>query len=73
MKNCNGGKKNIEGECAVDGLWFLKLVARTKIVNFAAENVKESKTAVQKINAAEGVRDAFGQMSAVVAKFKQCT
>ena len=54
-----------EGECAVDGSRFLKPVARTKMLEFAAEDVKESKTAVRKMNAAEGVRDVFGRMLAV--------
>ena len=37
-------------------------------MNFAAENVKESKTTVRKMNAAEGVGDVFGRMLAVAAK-----
>ena len=31
------------GECLVDGSRFLKPVARTKVFNFAAENMKQSK------------------------------
>ncbi len=54
-----------ENECSVDGSRFLKPVART---NFAAENRKRSKTGAQKVNAAEGVRDVFGRILAVVAK-----
>jgi hypothetical protein len=37
------------------------------MLNFAAENVKKSKSAVRKMDAAEGVRDVFGQMLAIVA------
>ena len=48
-----------ENECLVDGSRFLKPVARTKMLNFAAENVKRSKTAMRKVSAAEGVRDVF--------------
>ena len=36
-----------ENECSVDGSRFLKPVARTNILNFAAENTKRSKTGVQ--------------------------
>ena len=44
-----------ENECLVDGSRFLKPGARTKMFNFAAENVKRSKTAMRKVSAAEGV------------------
>ena len=37
------------------------------MLNFAAENAKRSKTAVQRVNAAEGARDVFGRMLAVAA------
>jgi len=47
---------------------FLKPVARTKILNFAAENRKGPKTGTRKVSAAEGVRDVFGRILAVVAK-----
>ncbi len=57
-----------ESECLVDGSRFLKPVSRTKILNFAAENRKQSKTSTRKVNAAEGVRDVFGRILAVVAK-----
>lgn len=57
-----------ENECSVDGSRFLKPVARTKILNFAADNRKRSKTGTRKVNAAEGVRDVFGRILAVVAK-----
>ena len=57
-----------ETECSVDGSRFLKPVARTKILNFAAENRKRSKTGARKVSAAEGVRDVFGRILAVVAK-----
>jgi len=57
-----------EDECLVDGSRFLKPVARTKMLNFAAENVKRSKTAMLKVSAAEGVRDVFGRILAIVAK-----
>ena len=43
-------------------------MARTKILNFAAENVKRSKTGIRKVSAAEGVRDVFGRILAVVTK-----
>ena len=56
-----------EGECATDASRFLKPVARTKIKNFATENVKESRNAVRKVDAAEGVRDVFGRILAVAA------
>lgn len=49
-----------QAECAVDCARFLKPVARIKMLNFAAENVKPSKTSVKKMNAAEGARDVFG-------------
>jgi len=49
-----------ENDCSVDGSRFLKPVARTKILNFAADNRKRSKTGTRKVNAAEGVRDVFG-------------
>ena len=53
----------------MDGARFLKPVARTKVLNFATENIKESKTKIRKVNAVEGVRDdVFGQILAVVAK-----
>ena len=39
------------------------------MMNFAAENVKTSKTAVRKVNEAEGVRDVFGRMLAVTASY----
>ena len=35
----------------------MKPVARTKMLNFAAENVKRSKTVIQRVSAAEGVQD----------------
>ena len=58
-----------ENDCSVDGARFLKPVARTKVLNFATENIKESKTKIRKVNAVEGVRDdVFGQILAVVAK-----
>ena len=57
-----------ETECSVDGSRFLKPVARTKILNFAAENRKRSKTGARKVSAVEGVRDVFGRILAVVAK-----
>ena len=41
---------------------------RIKILNFAAENAKESKTALSRVNAAEGVRDVFGRILAVAVK-----
>ena len=53
---------------AVDGLRFLKPVAMIKKLNFAAENVKKSKTTVKTMVAAEGVRDVFGRMLVVAAK-----
>ena len=56
-----------EGECATDASRFLKPVSRTKINNFATENVKESRSAVQKVDATEGVRDVFGRSIAVAA------
>ena len=56
-----------EDECTTDTSRFLKLVARTKIKNFATENVKESRNAVRKVDAAEGVRDVFGRLLAVAA------
>ena len=31
------------GECSVDGSRFFKPMARTKVFNFAAENMKQSK------------------------------
>lgn len=52
-------------ECSVDGSQFLKPVARIKILNFAAENRKRSKTGIRKVSAAEGVRDVFGRILAV--------
>ena len=42
-------------------------MARTKIKNFATENVKESRNGVRKVDAAEGVRDVFGRILAVAA------
>ena len=57
-----------ETECSVDGSRFLKPVARTEILNFAAENRKRSKTGARKVSAAEGVRDVFGRILAVVTK-----
>ena len=42
-------------------------MARTKIKNFATENVKESRNAVRKVDAAEGIRDVFGRIIAVAA------
>ena len=53
-------------ECETDGSRFLKPVARVRMLNFASENVKTSKTAARKVNAAEGARDAFGRILAVV-------
>ena len=47
----------------MDGSRFLKPVARTKVFNFAAENMKQSKKKKiqkEKVNTAEGVRDVFG-------------
>ena len=55
-----GGNCDSIGECSVDGSRFLKPVARTKVFNFAAENMKQSKKKIRKVNAAEGVRDVFG-------------
>ena len=46
----------------------MKPVARTKILNFAAENRKGPKTGTRKVSAAERVRDVFGRILAVVAK-----
>ena len=57
-----------QDECAVDSSRFLKPVTRVKMLNFAAENVQKSKTAVRRVNAAEGVRDVFGRILAVAAK-----
>ena len=52
----------------MDGSRFLKRVARIKMLNFAAENVKQSRTTNRRVNAAEGVRDVFGRILAVAAK-----
>ena len=57
-----------ESECLIDGSRILKRVARIKMLNFAAENVKQSRTTNRRVNAAEGVRDVFGQILAVAAK-----
>ena len=38
------------------------------MLNFAAENGKQSKTAARRANAAEGVRDVFGRILAVAAE-----
>ena len=57
-----------ETECSEDESRFLKPVARTKVMNFAAENRKRSKAGTRKVNAAEGVRDVFGRILAVVAE-----
>ena len=38
------------------------------MLNFPAENVQKSKTAVRRVNAAEEVRDVFGQILTVAAK-----
>ena len=54
-------------EYAADTSRFLKPVPRIKMLNFASENVKRSKTAVQRIHAAEGARDGFDCMLAVAA------
>lgn len=56
-----------QDECAADTSRFLKPVTRIKMLNFAAENAKRSKTAVRRVNAAEGARDVFGRMLAVAA------
>ena len=56
-----------EGECATDTSRFRKPVARTKIKNFATENMKESRNAVRKVDAAKGVKDVFGRIIAVAA------
>ena len=45
---------------------MLNTVARTKLLNFA-ENVKESRAMVRRVNAAEGVWDAFGTIMVVAA------
>ena len=60
-----------EGECTVDGSCFLKTVARTKLLNFAAENVKKARTMVRRMNAAEGVRD--GENSCCRHQDKRCS
>ena len=46
-------------EYAADNSRFLKPVPRIKMLNIASENTKRSKTAVQRIHAAEGARDVF--------------
>ena len=50
-----------EDEGLVNGSHYLKPVEMTKMFNIAADNVKQSKTAVRKVNAAEEVRDVFGR------------
>ena len=45
---------------SLDGSRFFKPVVRTKVFNFAAENMTQSKKKIRKVNAAEGVRDVFG-------------
>ena len=52
-----GGNCDSNLKMSVDSSQFLKPVARTKVLNFATENIKESKTKIWKVNAVEGVRD----------------
>ena len=71
LETLNRGNKlrmQFEKECEEDESRFLQPVAKTKVLNFAAENVKSSKGAVRKLKAAEGVRDVFGRILAVAAK-----
>ena len=58
------GQKN---EYAADNSRFLKPVPIIKMLKFASENTKRSKTAVQRIHAAEGARYVFERMLAVAA------
>lgn len=46
-------RETFAGECSVDSR-FLKPILRTKMMNFAAENVKSSQI-TKDVNAAEGV------------------
>lgn len=57
-----------ESECATDGSRFLKTVSRMKILNFASENVKVSRSKGRRLDAAEGVRDIFGRIISIAAK-----
>ena len=59
LETLNRGNKlrmQFEKECEEDESRSLQPVAKTKVLNFAAENVKSSKSAVRKL---EGVRDVF--------------
>ena len=56
-----------ESECKDDSSRFQKVVGKTKVLNFAAENVKP-KSLPHKIKAAEGVRDVFAKLLAVESK-----
>lgn len=61
-------RQQFQNECEADESRFLKPVSRSKMLNFAAENSKESKNATRRLDAAEGVRDAFGRILAVAAE-----
>ena len=55
-------------ECSIEGTRFLKPVQKTKILNFASENVKASRNFSKRVEAAERVRDIFVRIIAVAAK-----
>ena len=57
-------------ECEIDSKRFLKPVTRTKIINFAAENMTRCRptSTAQKIKAAQEVRDVFGRILAAATQ-----
>ena len=55
-------RTKFESECEADSSRFLKTVARTKVVNFAAENTKTRTSSTPKVQTAEGVRDGFARI-----------
>ena len=62
-------RKKFTDECATDDKRFLRTVSRCKVLNFARENLpKKSSREKKSLDAAEGVRDAFGYLLTAAAK-----